>query len=60
MEPEQLAALELSQALVRFGDLLTTLSLKLQDFLFEIDDRSREAVDIKLSVFSFRLRQGTG
>lgn len=60
MEPEQLAALELSQALMRFRDLLTTLSLQLQDFLFEIDDRGREAVSAELSDFLCRLRQSAG
>ena len=60
MEPEQLVAMELARELNRFRDLLTTLSLQLQDYRFDIDHVGREAVGTELSGYLQRVRKSAG
>ena len=60
MEPEQLAVMELARELTRYRDLLTTLSLQLQDYRFDVDHVGREAVGTELRGFLQRVRRSAG
>ena len=60
MGPEKLAAMELARELMRFRDVLTTLSLQLHDYRFEFDHLGREAAGVELKGFLQKVRKNAG
>ena len=60
MAPQQLTAMELTQELIRFRDLLTTLSLQLHDYRFDVDHAGREAVGAEVRGFLQQVHKSAG